>query len=706
MKLRVFAALIIVPLMLVGAFFASAEIRRALGVVQSANAALEASAEFEQIADLVHELQKERGYSAGFIASNGANFPDSLADQRAVTNQVWTRVENGFTLAEIEDPVRMAAVRDAMAALADMRENVDGFAVAVPQMAGFYTGLITNLLETQAGIARSMGHADLARLATTTSMLARAKEAAGLERAMGATGLGQETFPIGIYANFVNFGSLQRNELNLAARERGLPRFVEDLQATPEGTAIADLRGMIASSIGTGAQADVTAPIWFATSTTWIDHLRGVEAAWVADLEVAAAETLASARWVLWVELGFIIAVFLAVGAFAVYSFERQIRRIKGLDDAIMSFTQGNYDVWIPGIDSKSEIGSLANACYRFKQTTLAMQREAAEQKADDEAAIIGRAQQVVTLVTDGLSALARADLSRHYNQELAEEYDSIRRDFNNAVARLRDVIRQIIDTAQTLEARASQMSQSANELGESAAEQGERAQLADQRLSTLSQEVREFGEIVRDAADKASAARQTANSSADVVQEASGAMDRIAKSSGEIGRILEIIGNISHQTNLLALNAGVEAARAGEAGRGFAVVALEVRELARRSGDAAQEIKSLIEDSATHVNDGVTLVDQAGASINAIAGEIERFDEVLARLAEGSVKQSESLQDVSDDVGRLNALAERNRTMSEASIETARDTNEISRKLTALIGDFQLETQQPDAAARQRRAG
>jgi methyl-accepting chemotaxis protein len=104
--------------------------------------------------------------------------------------------------------------------------------------------------------------------------------------------------------------------------------------------------------------------------------------------------------------------------ALAVAGFERVIYRVRRLTKAMYRFTEGEFDVWIPGINDRDEVGEMAAAVYAFKQETLAMRKAAAEQKVDDEAIILGKAQRVVDLLTEGLAALAQADLTRHFDEE------------------------------------------------------------------------------------------------------------------------------------------------------------------------------------------------------------------------------------------------------------------------------------------------
>jgi methyl-accepting chemotaxis protein len=131
------------------------------------------------------------------------------------------------------------------------------------------------------------------------------------------------------------------------------------------------------------------------------------------------------------------------------------------------------------------------------------------------------------------------------------------------------------------------------------------------------------------------------------VAAQAVEAMSRIEGASRKISDIIAVIDEIARQTNLLALNAAVEAARAGEAGRGFAVVATEVRDLAQRSSQAAKDIKDLITNSSNQVQEGVTLVNSAGASLVEIVDSIKKVTTIVSGIASASSEQARGLEQI-----------------------------------------------------------
>ena len=133
--------------------------------------------------------------------------------------------------------------------------------------------------------------------------------------------------------------------------------------------------------------------------------------------------------------------------------------------------------------------------------------------------------------------------------------------------------------------------------------------------------------------------------------------MGQIEGSSRKISDIIGVIDEIARQTNLLALNAAVEAARAGDAGRGFAVVATEVRSLAQRSSQAAKDIKDLITNSNSQVQQGVDLVNKAGAALAEIVGSIKSVADIVGDIAAASTEQATGIEQVNKALAQMDEV-------------------------------------------------
>jgi methyl-accepting chemotaxis protein len=184
------------------------------------------------------------------------------------------------------------------------------------------------------------------------------------------------------------------------------------------------------------------------------------------------------------------------------------------------------------------------------------------------------------------------------------------------------------------------------------------------------------------------------AQESSKVVAAAVNAMGEIEKSSQQITRIITVIEKIAFQTNLLALNASVEAAHAGEAGRAFAVVANEVRALAQRSADAAQEIGQLISTSSTQVDSGVKLVGDAGNALERIIGSVDEVSTLISQIAMAADQQSSALAQVNTAVTEMDKVTQQNAAMVEESTAAARSLADEATGLSSLVGRFQTGSQ------------
>lgn len=508
---------------------------------------------------------------------------------------------------------------------------------------------------------------------------------------MGSTGLAAG-FSGPVYQNFLQQAGAQQALLSETVKRLNSTKFSDALFASSAFVAIQTAREAIVRGAASGDSGSLTAAQWFQTSTAWIDVLRAAGVEKAEEISALAATNQVQSEAMLQYTMLQGAFSILAIGIFAIGSFEMMIHRIKVLTTVVYGFAKGDFTKFVPSINRKDEISQMARAIYHFKQETLALRREAEKMKASDEADLNARHGKVVELVTEGLAASARSDLTCHFDQKIEGGYDQIREDFNSASSQLRNILEAIATTVADLDRAASGMNASALDLASRTNEQVKTIRDTASRVHDRSSEVEVFGKDIVSASSLAGNAREQATSSAAVMREAVAAMDRIRGSSEQIGAIISMIEDISFQTNLLALNAGVEAARAGSAGLGFAVVASEVRALAQRASQAAMDIKKLVDESGRHVKAGGDLVDQTGAALDDISEGIMLVDDILARIAAGSKSQISGLRSLSTAVNAINELAGRNMAMADDTKSSSYEIALRSQQLAGLIHDFKLE--------------
>ena len=259
---------------------------------------------------------------------------------------------------------------------------------------------------------------------------------------------------------------------------------------------------------------------------------------------------------------------------------------------------------------------------------------------------------------------------------------------------RLSDVVAHVRSNSESVATASAQISQGNADLSQRTEEQASALEQTAATMDQLGSTVRTNADSARQANQMAQGAYAVAAQGGEVVGKVVDTMRAISESSRKIGDIIGVIDGIAFQTNILALNAAVEAARAGEQGRGFAVVAGEVRNLAQRSAEAAREIKALIGRSVEQVEQGGSLVDQAGATMSEIVTAIQRVSDIVGEISSASAEQSTGVQQVGDAVSQMDQVTQQNAALVEQSAAAAESLKNQAQQLVQAVAVFKLTPQ------------
>jgi methyl-accepting chemotaxis protein len=289
------------------------------------------------------------------------------------------------------------------------------------------------------------------------------------------------------------------------------------------------------------------------------------------------------------------------------------------------------------------------------------------------------------------LNAMSQGDLTMRVETEYQGRFSDLKQAINGTIDELGQVVSTIQATANDVQSAATEISAGATDLAKRTEDEATSLEETASTTEELAASVKQSAEHSRDATKLSEEARAVAEKGGQIVAEAVTAMEGISKASSRISEIIAVIDDIAFQTNLLALNAAVEAARAGEAGKGFAVVASEVRTLAQRSGQAAKDIKTLINDSTDQVSEGVSLVNGAGQALGQIVAAAQKVAATVADISSASSEQANGIEEMSQSVAQLDEMTQQNSALAEQSAASANELLNQIHRLHELVARFRI---------------
>ncbi|RXR30215.1 methyl-accepting chemotaxis protein [Sphingobium fluviale] len=398
----------------------------------------------------------------------------------------------------------------------------------------------------------------------------------------------------------------------------------------------------------------------------------------VAETRIIAGD---AARHGTYVTLGcllLIVGTILMVWRSFIKHFLRPIFEIKG---AVEQLTRRDLNIEIEAAGRADELGELSHAVYGMR-----------DQIAEAVAARKHQEEEIVHTIGSALARLASGDLSSRIETELKGAFASLKDNFNQAVHQLSSVLGTVHESTDKMLIGAEEINRSADDLAQRNEQQAGSLKTIADAISDVSEKVAASADAVRAAQSAVNDVNGAVAQGGTVIQSAVEAMDKIETSSRAIDSIISVIDGIAFQTNLLALNAGVEAVRAGEAGKGFNVVASEVRALAQRSADAANEIKKLISTSSSQVEAGVQLVRAAGDSLHAILDKVTEISSVMEGVTRSATEQAGTLSSIDSSAHNIQGITQQNAAATEQVTAVTRMVVDVTRDVVNQLSTFTLE--------------
>lgn len=332
---------------------------------------------------------------------------------------------------------------------------------------------------------------------------------------------------------------------------------------------------------------------------------------------------------------------------------------------------EGDLETPMPKITSKDETGVLA------RSTT----------------SLVEGLRMVISDIDYLLNEMANQNLDVHTEHEeiYVGSFQNILISMRNMKEQLGSAMRQVNHSAQEVAMASNHLSASAQSLSQGTTQQASSVQELAARVSEISEQAKSTASGALDVRGKTHQAGEEVSLCNQKMQNLVEAMDKIQTSSDEIEKILKTIDDIAFQTNILALNAAVEAARAGSAGKGFAVVAEEVRNLAGKSAQAAQNTSVLIANSTEAVHTGTEVAQSTADILLGVVNSIQSVVDSIDNIAAVSNEQSDAVGQVSEGINQISVVVQSNSATAQESAAASEQLSAEAASLKALVDQFKL---------------
>ncbi|MBK3331638.1 methyl-accepting chemotaxis protein [Persephonella atlantica] len=609
-----------------------------------------------KISAVIHEIQKERGRTAGYIGSGGEKFLIELKNQRTLTDQkiqqLKTYISKSITKVPPETQRELNKAMDMIRQIPSMRKKVDTLSIKLSQAIKFYTDINNQFLKTIGSFARNSSDAKVTKELTAYMNFLLAKEKMGIERAVLSAVFARNRFTKELYFRFVSLISQQKAFLK--SFEFSAPdKFLQIYRNTVSGEDIEEVKRMeeVALRLSETGGFNIDPSYWFNRITGKINLMKKAED----EMSQILISDIGNLRSISFRKLIVISTVSLIVVSLIVFvgtvingsisrtitKIQKQLKEIADKKDFTMKIT----------VDTDDEMKSIADS--------------------------------VNYLINASRKALEQAKISAQENTSIAAELSATSLEIEKRSEEEATIVRKTTERAVSMQ----------KPLEESVI-----------KLDKTRSEIKKANSILKNTQQQILSLINTVQKSADeegkIVQE----LENLRETTDKTKDVLKLIEDIANQTNLLALNAAIEAARAGEAGKGFAVVADEVRNLAEKSREYVENITETIVELIGEINSISEKISINSQNVSGLAQKSKSVEEdvnSVSKVMEETVKVSEDasesikvivreIKSIIQEIEKINQLSSANTRSVEEIAKAAEHLYSMTEQLSRILEEFQ----------------